>query len=79
MKDKFITHGVMPVTNWYVYELQISEDGSMARWRFSSSDTVKAQGRWQEIRYTKAGKPFIYRNTPDHGKITLYLDDFMRV
>lgn len=79
MKDEFITHGVMPVTQWGGYALQISEDGSKARWRFESGESVRAQGYWQKIRFTKAGRPFIYRSTPDRRKITLYLDDFMRV
>ena len=67
-----------------VVELQINEANEMARYRITQRLTV-FKGRWQPIRYSKNGRPYIRdwhgnvaKGTPSRKYKMLYLDEFMR-
>lgn len=75
-KDTFITHGVYCDSVYTAYQIEISKDGSYARVRYSIETTNGTQynrPRWQEIKFTRSGNPFV---TYNHKR--LHLDDFLR-
>ena len=79
--NNFKACGVFNLNIMHAVLIEISNDGSMARYcdsRYTSALTINTYGRWQEIKYTKSGKPYIRQRT--HGQDRrLYLENFMRV
>lgn len=63
--------------------IEISDCGSGARYcestyNFMKEKYINRYGRWQEIKYTKNGEPYIRWRT--YGRNSrLYLKDFMRL
>lgn len=79
MATEFTTHGFYQNTQWGGHEIMISEDGSMAKVRYTYYSTITnkmvvvGRPRWQEIKYDKNGNPFVvFRGT------RLMLDNFLR-
>lgn len=75
-QDTFKTHGVYCDSVFTAYEIEISEDGSGARVRYSIETTNGIQytrPRWQDIKFTRSGNPFV---TYNHRR--LKLDNFLR-
>lgn len=73
-KNDFRATAFYCVSNWGGYEIEISRDGSSARIRASFGDKVSPSPRWQEIKYSSVGDPFVTFN----GR-RLMLDNFTRV
>jgi len=71
--EPFICHAFYCVSTWGGYELQVADDGGSARVRSSFDDKESPRPRWQEIKYNRAGAPFV----TFHGR-RLYLDNFFR-
>lgn len=81
-KSPFIRHGYRSITLLTARYIQISKDGSAARWQDSTyigslDKYIGKQGRWQEIKYTKSGRPYIMY-TCRCRKHKEYLDNFLR-
>ena len=81
-KSPFIRHGCRSITLYKSRFIQLSEDGSMARWQdlyyIDSLDKYAGkQGRWQKIKYTKDGRPYIMYACR-YRKHKEYLDNFLR-
>ena len=81
-KSPFIKHGYRSITLLIARYVQISNDGSAARWQDSTyigslGKYIEKQGRWQEIRYTKDGRPYIMYACR-FRKHREYLDNFLR-
>ena len=82
-KSPFIRHGHRIITILTARYIQISNDGSAARWQdstyiYSLDKHIEKQGRWQEIKYTKDGRPYIMYARGGYRKHREYLDNFLR-
>lgn len=78
-KSIFKAHARLCLNIQTYIDLQVSIDGSMARYKVSFYQPAKelyeeSRGRWQEIKYSKRGLPYItwYNRR-------LYLADFCKV
>ena len=81
-KSPFIRHGYRSITLLTARYIQISNDGLAARWQDSTyigslDKYIEKQGRWQEIKYTKDGRPYIMYACR-HRKHREYLDNFLK-
>ena len=74
LKDTFITHGVLTLSNWGGLEIQISECGEGARVRDNYGGEKRNKTRWQQIKYDRQGEPFII-----HHRRKYHISEFMRV
>lgn len=72
-QDNFKADGVLSISNYGSYEIQISVNGEAARVRLNDGDHA-TRPRWQEIKYDNNGGAFV----TFHGK-KLMLKDFMIV
>lgn len=80
-KHDFTSHGVLNLDIAHAILIEISNDGSYARYcdsRYTRTLTINKYGRWQEIKYTKNGRAYIRWRTDGRDQ-RLYLDNFMRV
>lgn len=80
-KHGFTPHGVYNLDIMHAVLIEISNDGSYARYcdsRYTRALTINIYGRWQEIKYAKNGRPYIRWRADSHDQ-RLYLDNFMRV
>jgi hypothetical protein len=68
---EFKADGVLAISNYGGYEIQISDDGRSARVRLNDGDHA-TRSRWQEIKYDNDGGAFV----TFHGR-KLMLKDFM--
>lgn len=77
MKTEFNAHGRHFESIYSCLEIEINSDGDAARVRSSyegSSGIVNSVAKWQEIKYTLSGSPYVtFRGTRYH------LDKFLRV
>ena len=71
--NEFRIDGTYCVSTYGGYELEVSRDGSCARVRSDFDGKVSKNPRWQEIKYTKNGEPFV----TFYGK-RMKLDNFIR-
>lgn len=70
-QDNFKADGVLSISNYGGYEIQISVNGEAARVRLNGGDHA-TRPRWQEIKYDNNGGAFV----TFHGR-KLMLKDFM--
>ncbi len=59
------------ISNWLAIEIEISNCGSMVRYRIGENSQVSD---WKEIHFTKAGKPYFNAR---HTRY--YLNEFMKI
>lgn len=60
-----------PVCNFFSIEIEISNCGSMVRYRIGNKGAVSA---WKEIYYTKGGRPFFKMHDDEHARSKYYFD-----
>lgn len=70
-QSNFKADGVLTISNYGGYEIQISVNGEAARVRLNDGDHA-TRPRWQEIKYDNNGGAFV----TFHGR-KLMLKDFM--
>lgn len=70
--ETFTPMGYKSICNSFGMEIEISNCGSMVRYRIGENGAVNG---WKEIRFTKNGKPFFEMHT--HTRY--YLDEFMKI
>lgn len=70
LQDLFIAHGYRCLSNYGYAEIQISEDGSMARLRYYEQEPT----RWLTIQYDSYGEPFVEYKTSRE-----YLNQFAKI
>jgi len=68
--DKYKAHAFLGLTNLGGISIEVSDDGDAIRYQWYDNKPSK----WQEIKYTKSGKPYFTVN-----KTKYYLDEFMRI
>lgn len=76
VKDTFKPMGYKPICNFFGIEIEVSNCGSMVRYRIGENGAVS---EWKEIHYTKGGRPFFEVNKKAHGCTRYYLDEFMKI
>lgn len=82
-RNGFKPQGVYNLSMARAILIEISNDGSCARYcestyTFMKEKYINRYGRWQEIKYTKSGEPYIRWRTYGHNS-RLYLKDFIRL
>lgn len=70
-KDAFKPMGYKPICNFLSMEIEVSNCGSMVRYRISKNGTVS---EWTEIHFDKSGKPYFMA----YGS-KQYLNEFMKI
>jgi len=70
VKDAFKPMAYKTLTNSFGIEIEVSNCGSMVRYRFGENGAVS---EWREIHFTKSGRPYFNCN-----KTRYYLDEFMK-
>ena len=76
VKDAFKPMGYKSICNFFGIEIEVSNCGSMVRYRIGESGAVS---EWKEIHYTKGGRPFFEVSKKAHGCARYYLDEFMKI
>lgn len=71
VKDAFKPMAYKTLTNSFGIEIEVSNCGSMVRYRIGENGTVS---EWKEIHFTKSGRPYFNCN-----KTRYYLDEFMKI
>ena len=71
IKDAFVPMGYKSICNFFGIEIEVSNCGSMVRYRIGENGTVS---EWKEIHFTKAGKPYFNAR---HTRY--YLNEFMKI
>ena len=75
---RFIQHAYFCDSAFSALYLEIANSGDAARVMYeyakSSEETIKKVGRWQQIKYTKKGEPYIVYMGRKYG-----LDNFLRI
>lgn len=71
--------------NYYLIEVQFSNDNTAARYKITISESIVHCGYWQPIRYSASGRPYIKdwhgnvsSGTPSRKYRPLYLDNFIK-
>lgn len=72
--DNFTTHAFYCVSTFGGYEIELSADCSAARVRSNFDGKISPRPRFQEIKFTLSGDPFV----TFYGR-RLKLDNFLRV
>lgn len=76
VKDAFVPMAYKTISNWLAIEIEISNCGSMVRYRIGENSRVSD---WKEIHYAKGGRPFFEVSKKVHGRTRYYLDEFMKI
>lgn len=72
----FEASGACGVCNAGGYMIQVANGGQAARYQLVCEDRVLTQGRWQDIRCTPTGRPYIIDYV---RRCRLYFADFMNI
>lgn len=68
--------GARAVCNGGGYMIQVAKCGQAARYQLICEDRVKTRGRWQDIRCTPTGRPYIIDYV---RRCRLYFENFMNI
>lgn len=72
----FEANGACGMCNGGGYMIQVAKGGQAARYQLVSEDRVLTRGRWQEIRCTPTGRPYIIDYV---RRCRLYFENLMNI
>lgn len=72
----FQPHGMYINSNAGGYMIQVANGGHAARYQLVCEDRVLTRGRWQDIRCTPTGRPYIIDYV---RRCRLYFAEFMNI
>lgn len=75
-KDTFKPMGYKSICNLFGIEIEVSNCGSMVRYRIGENGAVSD---WKEIHYIEGGRPFFEVNKKAHGRARYYIDEFTKI